>query len=45
MSQGKLDGRPMISDLSTLEELPDLYHEKIHPGKTIKVMLQIGPEF
>ncbi|MCP4754661.1 MAG: alcohol dehydrogenase catalytic domain-containing protein [Proteobacteria bacterium] len=45
MSQGKLDARPLISDLATLDELPRIYRERIHPGKAIKVMLRIGEEF
>jgi len=45
MAQGKLDGRPLISDLITLDELPRVYKEKIHTGKALKVMLKIGGEF
>jgi hypothetical protein len=45
MQAGKLDGRALISDLITLDELPRVYTERIHTGKAIKVMLQIGEEF
>jgi (R,R)-butanediol dehydrogenase/meso-butanediol dehydrogenase/diacetyl reductase len=45
MKEGKLDGRPLITDLITLEQLPRIYKERIHTGKAIKVMLQIGDEF
>ncbi|MCP4665022.1 MAG: alcohol dehydrogenase catalytic domain-containing protein, partial [Deltaproteobacteria bacterium] len=40
MAEGKLDGRELISDLISLEQLPDVYKERIHTGKAIKVMLQ-----
>jgi len=45
MAQGILDGRPMISETITLDELPGVYRERIENGKTIKVMLRIGDEF
>jgi 2-desacetyl-2-hydroxyethyl bacteriochlorophyllide A dehydrogenase len=45
MAEGMLDGRPLITDLIPLERLPEVYRERIHPGQTIKVMLQIGKEF
>lgn len=45
MAQGKLDGRELISDYATLDELPQLYKESINTGKTIKVMLEIGEAF
>lgn len=45
MAEGKIDARPLISDLIPLDELPHVYRERIHPGKTVKVMLQIGEEF
>ena len=41
MAEGKLDGRPMISDLISLDQLPDVYEKRIHPGKTIKVMVDM----
>jgi len=45
MQEGKLDGRALITDLITLDELPRVYLDRIHAGKAIKVMLQIGDEF
>lgn len=45
MAEGKLDAAPMISDRITLEELPDVYKNRIHTGQANKVMLQIGEEF
>ncbi|MBW2409660.1 MAG: alcohol dehydrogenase catalytic domain-containing protein [Deltaproteobacteria bacterium] len=45
MQEGKLDGRALITDLIGLDELPRIYTERIHSGKAIKVMLQIGDEF
>mgnify|MGYP001612972888 FL=1 len=45
MAEGKIDARPLISDLIPLEQLPRVYRERIHPGKTVKVVLQIGEEF
>lgn len=45
MAAGKIDARPLISDLIPLEGLPRIYRERIHPGKTVKVMLRIGEEF
>lgn len=45
MARGLLDGRPMISDLLSLADLPVVYRDRIHPGKAVKVMVRIGPEF
>lgn len=45
MAEGKIDARPLISDLIPLEALPTVYRERINPGRTIKVMMQIGEEF
>ncbi|MBW1641586.1 MAG: alcohol dehydrogenase catalytic domain-containing protein [Deltaproteobacteria bacterium] len=45
MAEGKLDAKPLISDLITLDQLPDIYRERIHTGKARKVLLQIGEEF
>jgi (R,R)-butanediol dehydrogenase/meso-butanediol dehydrogenase/diacetyl reductase len=42
MSEGKLDVRPLITDMITLDELPQVYKERIHIGKTIKVLVRIG---
>ena len=45
LRQKKLDAKAMISDFTSLEELPRLYRDRIHPGKVTKVMIQIGEEF
>lgn len=45
MAQGRLDGRPMISDLIGLEDLPRIFNERILAGTSIKTLLTIGPEF
>jgi len=42
MAEGKLDGTPLISETIKLEDLPQTYLDRIHPGKSIKVMLEIG---
>ncbi len=45
MAEGAIDARPLISEVIPLAELPRVYRERIHPGKTLKVMLRIGEEF
>ena len=45
MREGSLDGRPLITDLISLDELPRVYSQRINNAKAIKVMLQIGDEF
>lgn len=45
MADGTLDGRPLISDRTRLESLPQVYRERIVPGRTVKVMLDIGEAF
>lgn len=45
MAEGKLDGRAMITDLISLEQLPAVYRERIHTGRAVKVMLRIGEAF
>jgi len=45
MADGKIDARPFITDLISMDQLPRIYKERIHPGKVIKAMLQIGEEF
>jgi len=45
MAEGKIDARPLISDLIPLEALPRVYKERINPGRAVKVMLKIGEEF
>ncbi len=45
MAEGKLNARPLITDLISLDELPRIYADRIHTGKAVKVMLKIGEEF
>jgi len=45
MAEGRLDGRPLITDLVTLEELPRVYKERIATGQAVKVLIRIGEEF
>ena len=45
MAEGKLDARPLITDLISLDELPRIYADRVHTGKAVKVMLKIGEEF
>ena len=45
MAQGLVDGRPLISDVIGLDELPRVYRERIDTGQAIKVLLKIGEEF
>jgi hypothetical protein len=40
-----LDGRPLISDLTTLAQLPQVYRDRIDTGGAIKVMVAIGDPF
>ena len=45
MAENRLDGQPLISDRTTLEQLPQVYRERIAAGQTIKVMVDIGDAF
>ena len=45
MADGSIDGRPMISDVIALEDLPRIYKDRIHAKKTIKAILEIGDAF
>ena len=45
MSEGKIDGRPLITDHIGLDDLPRVYRERIDTGRAIKVILKIGKEF
>ncbi len=45
MAEGRLDGRPLISDVARLEQLPQVYRERIDPGRAIKLMVDIGESF
>ena len=41
MAEGKLDGKPLITDLISLEDLPDVYAKRIDTGLAIKVMIEM----
>jgi 2-desacetyl-2-hydroxyethyl bacteriochlorophyllide A dehydrogenase len=41
MAEGKLDGKPLITDLISLDELPDVYAKRIDTGLAIKVMIDM----
>jgi len=41
MADGKLDGKSLISDLISLDELPDVYAKRIDTGLAIKVMIEM----
>lgn len=45
MAAGKLNGKLLISDFATLDELPDVYEKRIETGRAVKLMLKIGREF
>ncbi len=45
MAEGRIDARPMISDLVPLAALPEIYRDRIDTGLALKVLLQIGEEF
>ncbi|MDD5169473.1 MAG: zinc-binding dehydrogenase, partial [Syntrophales bacterium] len=45
MAAGKLDARPLITDVIPLKELPNVYRERIETGLAVKVLLRIGDEF
>jgi threonine dehydrogenase-like Zn-dependent dehydrogenase len=45
MAEGKIDGRPLITDYTSLDNLPQVYEDRIDTGRAIKVMLTIGTEF
>jgi 2-desacetyl-2-hydroxyethyl bacteriochlorophyllide A dehydrogenase len=45
MADGKLDGRSLITDRTSLDDLPMVYEEKIESGRSIKVMVKIGESF
>jgi threonine dehydrogenase-like Zn-dependent dehydrogenase len=45
MAEGRLNAHPVISDLITLDQLPDVYRERIRTGKCVKTIIQIGPPF
>jgi 2-desacetyl-2-hydroxyethyl bacteriochlorophyllide A dehydrogenase len=41
MAEGRLDGKPLISDLISLDELPDVYNKRIDTGLALKVMIDM----
>ncbi len=45
MSEGKIDGRSLVTDYTGLDDLPHIYKKRIHTGRAIKVMLRVGEEF
>jgi len=45
ISEGVLDPLPLISDWTTLDDLPNVYLKRIKTGQAIKVMLKIGEAF
>ena len=45
MAAGKLDGRVLISDEISLEQLPLIYKERICTGSAAKVIVRIGEAF
>lgn len=45
MAQGKIDGRPLITEEVTLDELPSVYRQRIATGQAIKVMIRVGEPF
>jgi 2-desacetyl-2-hydroxyethyl bacteriochlorophyllide A dehydrogenase len=45
MAEGRIDARPLISDLAPLADLPEVYRDRIDTGQALKVLLQVGEEF
>ena len=45
MAAGKLDGRALISDEISLDQLPRIYKERICTGAAVKAMVRIGEAF
>lgn len=41
MAEGRLDGRPLITDRVNLRQLPQVYRDRIDGGQAIKVMVEI----
>lgn len=42
MAEGRLDGRPLITDIVPLAQLPEVFRERIDAGRTIKAMVETG---
>lgn len=45
MAAGLLDTRPLITDVVSLESLPEVYRTRIDTGLAVKVVVRIGDEF
>ena len=41
MAEGKLDGKPLITDLISLDALPAVYEKRIDTGLAVKVMVDM----
>jgi (R,R)-butanediol dehydrogenase/meso-butanediol dehydrogenase/diacetyl reductase len=41
MAEGKLDGNPLITDLISLDALPEVYEKRIDTGLAVKVMVDM----
>ncbi len=41
MKEGKLDGRPLVTDRIGLDDLPRVFRERIDTGQAIKVMIKV----
>ena len=41
MAEGKLDGKPLITDLISLDALPEVYEKRIDTGLAVKVMVDM----
>jgi threonine dehydrogenase-like Zn-dependent dehydrogenase len=44
MEEGRLDGRPLITDVIALSQLPEVFRERIDSGQAIKVLVDTGGE-
>jgi threonine dehydrogenase-like Zn-dependent dehydrogenase len=44
MAEGRLDGRPLITDVVSLAQLPAVFRERIDTGQAIKVLVETGAE-
>jgi len=44
MAEGRLDGRPLLTDVIPLADLPTVFRERIDTGKAIKVIVEAGPK-
>jgi threonine dehydrogenase-like Zn-dependent dehydrogenase len=44
MAAGRLDGRPLVTDVVSLAQLPAVFRERIDTGQAIKVLVETGAE-